>query len=147
MTMVVTAPGPNDHGSVTARLGHSSVTARSQLSHGSGHSSVTARSQLNHGEVTPGCDDHGSVTARSQLNHGPGHGSVTAGCDHCGHREQSRWPIFFSWVGSGNGLFRGNGLVLLGNKPLPEPMLTQIYITIYGVTMARLIFVPPAGMA
>ena len=29
-----TAPGPNDHGSVTARLGHSSVTARSQLSHG-----------------------------------------------------------------------------------------------------------------
>ena len=26
--------GPNDHGSVTARRGHSSVTARSQLSHG-----------------------------------------------------------------------------------------------------------------
>ena len=34
VTTVVTAPGPNDHGSVTARLGHSSVTARSQLSHG-----------------------------------------------------------------------------------------------------------------
>ena len=31
---VVTAPGPNDHGSVTARLGHGEVTARSQLSHG-----------------------------------------------------------------------------------------------------------------
>ena len=34
VTTVVTAPGPNDPGSVTARLGHSSVTARSQLSHG-----------------------------------------------------------------------------------------------------------------
>ena len=85
VTTAVTAPGPNDHGSVTARLGHSSVTARSQLNHG----------------------DHGSVTARSQLNRGPGHGSVTAGYDHFGHREltmsswwahgeQSRWPIFFS---------------------------------------------------
>ena len=41
VTMVVTAPGPNDHGSVTARRGHSSVTARSQLSHGE----VTAQSQ------------------------------------------------------------------------------------------------------
>ena len=34
VTTVVTAPGPNDHGSVTARRGHSSVTGRSQLSHG-----------------------------------------------------------------------------------------------------------------
>ena len=34
VTTVVTAPAPNDHGSVTARLGHSSVTARSQLNHG-----------------------------------------------------------------------------------------------------------------
>ena len=34
VTTVVTASGPNDHGSVTARRGHSSVTARSQLSHG-----------------------------------------------------------------------------------------------------------------
>ena len=25
----------------------------------------------------------------------------------------------------------GNGLVPSGNKPLPEPMLTQIYITIW----------------
>ena len=61
----LTAPGPNDHGSVTARLGHSSVTARSQLSR-LGHSSVTARSQLNHGKVTAGCEnlqyDHGSVS-------------------------------------------------------------------------------------
>ena len=65
VTTVITAPGPNDHDSVTARLGHSSVTARSQLSHG----------------------DHGSVMARSQLKHGPGHGSVTAGCDHFAHRE------------------------------------------------------------
>ena len=76
MTMVVTAPGPNDHGSVTARRGHSSVTARSQL---------------NHSEVTAGCEhlqyDHGSVTAQSRLSHGPGHGSVTAGCDHFGHRK------------------------------------------------------------
>ena len=30
----LTAPGPNDHGSVKARLGHSSGTVRSQLSHG-----------------------------------------------------------------------------------------------------------------
>ena len=73
---MVMAPGPNDHGSVTARRGHSSVTARSQLSHGE----VTAQSR--HLQY-----DHGSVTARSQLNHGPGHGSVTAGCDHFGHRE------------------------------------------------------------
>ena len=65
VTTVVTAPGPNDHGSVTARLG--------QLSHGE----VTAQSWLG----------HSSVTARSQLNHGPGHGSVTAGCDHFGHCE------------------------------------------------------------
>ena len=90
--------GPNDHGSVTARRGHSSVTAMSQLSHGyvtaqsrGGHSSVTARSQLSHGEVTAQLRhlqyDHGSVTARSQPNHGPGHGSVTAGCDHLGRRE------------------------------------------------------------
>ena len=84
--------GPNDHGSVTARRSHSSVTARSQLNHG----------------IDLQCD-HGSVTARSQLNHGPGHGSVTAGCDHFGHREltvsslwahgeQSRWPFSFSWA-------------------------------------------------
>ena len=52
---------PNDHGSVTARRGHSSVTARSQLS-------------------------HGEVTAQSQhLQYD--HGSVVAGCDHFGHRE------------------------------------------------------------
>ena len=38
VTMVVTAPGSNDHGSVKAWRGHSSVTARSQLS----HSEVTA---------------------------------------------------------------------------------------------------------
>ena len=34
VTTVVTAPGPNDHGSVTARRGHNLVTARSQLSQG-----------------------------------------------------------------------------------------------------------------
>ena len=71
---VVTAPGPDDHGS---RLGHSLVMARSQL-------------------------NHGSVMARSQLNHGPGHGSVTAGCDHFGHRELTvsshGGQFFFSWV-------------------------------------------------
>ena len=85
--------GPNDHGSVTARRGHSSVTARSQLSHGE----VTAQSR--HLQY-----DHGSVTARSQLNHGP----VTAQSrlavtilvtvsSRWAHGEQSRWPIFFSW--------------------------------------------------
>ena len=48
VTTVVTAPGPNDHGSVTARLGHSSVTARSQLSQGE----VTAQSRLDHSSIT-----------------------------------------------------------------------------------------------
>ena len=101
---VVTAPGPNDHGSVTARsqLSHGEVTAQSRL----GHSSVKVRSQLNHGQVTPGCEhlqyDHGSVTARSQLNHGPGHGSVTAGCDHFGHGELT--------VSSHGGQFLSHGM-------------------------------------
>ena len=94
VTTVVTALGPNDYGSVTARTlrrGHSSVTARSQW----GHSSITARSQL-------AVSIFSMITARSQLNYGPGQGSVTAGCDHFGHQwadgEQSRWQIFFSWV-------------------------------------------------
>ena len=102
VTTVVTAPGPI----ITAQSRLRQVTAQSRR----GHSSLTARSQLSHGEVTAQSRhlqfDHSSVTARSQLNHGPGHGSVTAGCDHFGHREltvsshgeQSRWPIFFSWV-------------------------------------------------
>ena len=104
VTTVVMAPGPM----VTAqsRLGESpsSVTARSQLSHGS----VSAQSRRGHNSIRHLQHDHGSDRARSQLNHGPGHGSVTAGCDHFGHREltvsslwahgeQSRWPIFFSW--------------------------------------------------
>ena len=50
--------GPNDHGSVTARRGHRSVTARSQL---------TVRSQLNH-------DIFSMITAQSRL----GHSSITA---------------------------------------------------------------------
>ena len=85
VTTVVTAPGPNDQGSVTARRGDSSITARSRL----GHSEVTAQSR--HLQY-----DHGSVTARPQLNHGPGHSSVTAGCDHFGHREltvSSPWAV------------------------------------------------------
>ena len=80
VTTVVTAPGPM----ITARSGHSSVTAQSRL----GHSSVTARSQLNHGIFS-------MITARSQLNHG----SVTAGCDHFGHCEltvSSHGGQFFS---------------------------------------------------
>ena len=84
--------GPNDHGSVMARRGHSSVTARSQLSHGE----VTAQSR--HLQF-----DHGSVTAWSQLNHGPGHGSVTAGCDHFGHCELT--------VSSHGGQFFSHGLL------------------------------------
>ena len=86
--------GPNDHGSVTARRGHSLVTVRSQLSHGE----VTAQSR--HLQY-----DHGSVTARSQLNHGPGHGSVTAGCDHFGHRELT--------VSSHGGQFFSHGMLSL----------------------------------
>ena len=77
------APGPM----ITAQSRLGEVTAQSRR----GHSSVTARSQLSHGEVTTQSrhlqHDHGSVTARSQLNHGPGHGSITAGSDHFGHRE------------------------------------------------------------
>ena len=102
---VVTAPGPNDHGSVTARWGHSSVTARSQLS----HSSVTARSQLNHCIFS-------MITAQSRL-------AVTilvTVSSQWAHREQSRWPIFFSWA-----------------------MLTQIYIVTichhWGLSMARIL--------
>ena len=108
VSTVVTAPGPNDHGSVTARRGHGEVTAQSRL----GHSSVTARSQLSHGEVTAQSRhlqyDHGSVPARSQLNHGPGHGSVTTGCDHFGHRElpmSSRWAHRELTVSSHGGHF------------------------------------------
>ena len=100
VTLVVTAPGPNDHSSFTARrsqLSHGEVTAQSQLS----HSSVTARSQLSHGEVTAQSRhlqyDHGSVTARSQLNHGPGHGWLWPFWSPWAHSEQSWWPIFFSW--------------------------------------------------
>ena len=99
VTTVVTAPGPM----ITAQSRLGEVTAQSRR----GHSSVMARSQLSHGEVTAQSRhlqyDHSSVTARSQLNHGPGHGSVTAGCDHFGHGEltvSSRWAVrvanFFS---------------------------------------------------
>ena len=104
---MVTAPGPNDHGSVTARKGDGEVTAQSRP----GHSSVTARSQLSHGQVTAQSQhlqyDHGSVTARSQLNHGPGHGWLWPFWSRWAHGEQSRWPIFFSW--------ESKVLIILGN--------------------------------
>ena len=48
VTTVVTTPGPNDHGSLTAKRGHISVTARSQLSHGE----VTAQSRRGHSSIT-----------------------------------------------------------------------------------------------
>ena len=60
MTTVVTAAGPNDHGSVTARRGHSSVTARSQLHHGI-FRMITAQSRLGHSSITA------QVTAQSRL--------------------------------------------------------------------------------
>ena len=94
MTTVVTATGPM----ITAQSRLGEVTAQSRR----GHSSVTVRSQLSHGEVTAQSRhlqyDHGSVTARSQLNHG----SVTAGCDHFGHRELT--------VSSHGGQFFSHGL-------------------------------------
>ena len=34
----------------------------------------------------------------------------------------------------GKSTYSGNGLVPLGNKPLTEQMLIQIYVAIYGVT-------------
>ena len=75
--------GPNDHGSVTARRGHSSVTAQSRLC----HSKVTAQSR--HLQY-----DHGSVMARSQLSHG----WLWPFWSPWAHCKQSRWPIFFSWA-------------------------------------------------
>ena len=81
---------------ITAESQLREVTAQSRR----GHSSVTARSQLSHGEVRAQSRhlqyDHGSVTARPQLNHGPwspwAHGELTM---------SSRWAVtvanFFSW--------------------------------------------------
>ena len=97
---------------ITAQSRLGEVTAQSRR----GHSSVTPRSQLSHGEVTAQSRhlqyDHGSVTARSQLNHGPGHSSVTAGCDHFGHREltvSSRWTHGELTVSSHGGQFFFHG--------------------------------------
>ena len=42
---------------------------------------------------------------------------------------ESKYKSFLSWKWSVN-LGSGNGLVPSGNKPLPEPMLTQITVTI-----------------
>ena len=40
--------------------------------------------------------------------------------------DESHWTeLMLVNIGS------GNGLVLSGNKPLPEPMLTQIYVAIW----------------
>ena len=52
--------GPNDHGSVTDRRGHSSVTAQSQLNHGI-FSMITAQSRVGHSSITA------QVTAQSRL--------------------------------------------------------------------------------
>ena len=52
------------------------------------------------------------------------------------HDKYTDWPILkvFIWVKSLKlfpveqvSIGSGNGLVLLGNRPLPEPMLTQLY--------------------
>ena len=132
VTTVVTAPGPNDHGSVMARRGHSSVTARSQLS----HSSVTARSQLNHGIFS-------MITAQSRLGDSSITAQVTAGCDHFGHREltvsspqahgeQSRWPIFLSWAIRRPGALCPDvsGSIAPGQKANPRstPILTPLQL-------------------
>ena len=88
---------------ITAQSRLGEVTAQSRR----GHSSVTARSQLSHGEVTAQSRHlQYMITAQSQLGHSSITAQVTAGCDHFGHREltvssgwahgeQSRWPIFF----------------------------------------------------
>ena len=86
---VVTAPGPM----ITAQSQLGEVTAQWRL----GHSSVTAQSQLNHGIFS-------MITARSQLNHGPGHGSLSHGWlwpfwSQCAHGEltvSSHGGQFFS---------------------------------------------------
>ena len=79
--------GPKDHGSVTARRGHSSVTARSQQ----GHSSVTASSVWSR-------LSHGKVTAQSRPRSRLSHGWLWPFWSPWAHGEQSRWLIFFSWV-------------------------------------------------
>ena len=38
--------------------------------------------------------------------------------------DECQWILLMINIGS------GNGLVLSGNKPLPEPVLTQIYVAI-----------------
>ena len=73
---------------ITARRGHSSVTARSQLNHGI-FSMITAQSRLGHSSITAQL-----VTAQSWL-------AVTilvTVSSRWAHGEQSRWPFFFSWV-------------------------------------------------
>ena len=41
------------------------------------------------------------------------------------------WDIFSEIVRGPYNIGSGNGLVPSGNKPLPETMLTQIYVTIW----------------
>ena len=36
------------------------------------------------------------------------------------------------WILANVRIGLGNGLVLSGNKPLPEPMSTEIYVAIWG---------------
>ena len=87
VTTVVTAPGLNDHGSVTARLGHSSITAitaQSRLGHSSITAQVTAQSRL-------------AVTILVTMSSPWTHRELTVS-PLWAHGEQSRWPIFFSWV-------------------------------------------------
>ena len=111
VTTVVTASGPM----ITAQSRLGEVTAQSRR----GHSSVTARSQLSYGEVTAQSRhlqyDHSSVMARSQLNHGPGHGWL--------------WPFWSPWahgelmVSSHGGQFFSHG----------DPIHWRIYATLRGV--------------
>ena len=83
---VVTAPGTM----ITAQSRLGEVTAQSRR----GHSSVTARSQLSHIQLNHGI--FSMITAQSRLGHSSITAQVTAGCDHFVHREltmSSRWAL------------------------------------------------------
>ena len=130
VTTVVTAPGPmitsqSRLGEVTvqSRLGHSSVTVRSQLNHGI-FSMITAQSRLGHSSITA------QVTAQSRLavtilvtvSSQWAHGELTV--------WQSRWPIFFSWVIA----VQDCGPLVLGTGPTDQMLdFSCTHMIIYSI--------------
>ena len=57
---------------------------------------------------------------------------------NCPHVNATKYHLWWANIGS------GHGLVPSGNKPLPEPMLNELYMP-YGVTRPQLIvYILPA---